>query len=185
MLAFYRSSVPSFPPSRSPSLLRLAPSHPPLPQSLSFPLPRVPQAGSCRPAQTPPRERGGGHHARDRAGSWGLPPPRPARALPRPGPHAPLLQHAAHWTPGCRGYDRGICGGRQSGPGPGGPGDRRGLGVPGYTGDVGLGPAEVRRSWFRNGELSGTGVISALAWQTVTCHSSTSPRHTWSYIATG
>ena len=55
---------------------------------------------------------------------------------------------------------------------------------PGLTGVVGccLGPAEVRRSWFRNGELSGTGVVSTLAWQTVTCHSSTSPRHTGSFI---
>ena len=74
--AFYRS--PSFPtfifssyPSSSPSSLILP----------SFLLPRVPQAGSRRPASTPPRERGDGHHARDRAGSWGLPPQRPTLAL--------------------------------------------------------------------------------------------------------
>ena len=90
--SFLSILVPSFPPSPSYSLLQLAPSHPPLPQSLSFSLPRVPQAGSRRPAQTPPRERGGGHHARDRAGSWGQPPQRPARALPRPGLHAPISE---------------------------------------------------------------------------------------------
>ena len=38
--------------------------------------------------------RGGGYHARDRAGSRGLPPKGPARALPRPGPHAPNLRRA-------------------------------------------------------------------------------------------
>ena len=37
---------------------------------------------------------GGGHHARDRAGSRRLPPQRPARALPGPGPHAPNLRRA-------------------------------------------------------------------------------------------
>ena len=35
---------------------------------------------------------GGGHRARDRAGSRRLPPQRPARALPRPGPHAPISE---------------------------------------------------------------------------------------------
>ena len=35
---------------------------------------------------------GGCHHAQDRAGSRGLPPQRPARALPRPGPHAPISE---------------------------------------------------------------------------------------------
>ena len=48
--------------------------------------------GEPRPAQTPPRERGGGHHARGRAGSRRLPPQRPARALPRPGLHAPISE---------------------------------------------------------------------------------------------
>ena len=40
----------------------------------------------------PPRKRGGGHHAWDRAGSRRLSPQRPARALPRPGPHAPISE---------------------------------------------------------------------------------------------
>ena len=40
----------------------------------------------------PPRERGGSHHAWDRAGSRRLPPQRLARALPRPGPHAPTSE---------------------------------------------------------------------------------------------
>ena len=40
----------------------------------------------------PPREREGGHHAWDRAGSRRLPPQRPARALPRPGLHAPISE---------------------------------------------------------------------------------------------
>ena len=53
---------------------------------------RVLQAGSPRPAQTPPQERGGGHHARDRAGFRRLLPQRPAWALPRPGPHAPISE---------------------------------------------------------------------------------------------
>ena len=35
---------------------------------------------------------GGGHHARGCAGSRRLPPQRPARALPRPGPHAPISE---------------------------------------------------------------------------------------------
>ena len=35
---------------------------------------------------------GGGHHARGCAGSRRLPPQRPARALPHPGPHAPILK---------------------------------------------------------------------------------------------
>ena len=83
MLAFYRSSVPSFLPSRSHSLLQLAPSHPPLPQSLSFPLPRVPQAGSDaasgaggRPPCPGPRWVLGA--ATPEAGP-GSPAPRPAR----------------------------------------------------------------------------------------------------------
>ena len=36
--------------------------------------------------------REGGHHARDRARSRRLPPQRPARVLPRPGPHAPISE---------------------------------------------------------------------------------------------
>ena len=39
-----------------------------------------------------PRERVGGHHARDCAGSWGLPPQRPARTLPHRGPNAPISE---------------------------------------------------------------------------------------------
>ena len=75
------------------SSFQLISSYPPLPHSFYPPSYfRVPQAGSHRPAQTPPRERGGGHHARDRAGSQRLPPQRPARALPRPGPHAPISE---------------------------------------------------------------------------------------------
>ena len=35
---------------------------------------------------------GGGHHVWDRAGSRRLPPQRPARALPRLGPHAPISE---------------------------------------------------------------------------------------------
>ena len=38
--------------------------------------------------------KGGGHHAGDCAGSRRLPPQRPARALPRPGPYAPNLRRA-------------------------------------------------------------------------------------------
>ena len=88
----------------------LLPSHslfPPSPIcSSSFPsfrafhptLPRVPQAGSRRPAQTPPRKRGGGHHTQDRAGTRRLPPQRPVRALPRPGPHALRPHCAADWA---------------------------------------------------------------------------------------
>ena len=57
---------------------------------------------------------GGGHHARDRAGSRRLPPQRPARALPRPGPHAPLPQCATHWTrnAGVTGMSEGVGGDR-------------------------------------------------------------------------
>ena len=46
-------------------------------------LPRIPRRGASRA--------GGGHYmrARDRAGSRRLPPQKPARALPRPGSHAP------------------------------------------------------------------------------------------------
>ena len=73
------------------SSFQLVSSYPPLPHYFHLPSYfRVPQAGSRRPAQMPPRERGGGHHAWDRAGSRRLPPQRPARTLPRPGPHAPL-----------------------------------------------------------------------------------------------
>ena len=75
------------------SSFQLISSYPPLPHSLYLPSYfRVPQAGSRRPAQMPPRERRGGHHAWDRAGSRRLPPQRPARALPRPGPHAPISE---------------------------------------------------------------------------------------------
>ena len=73
----------------SPSSRSFLPSSPHSLSSIPH-LSRVPQAGSRRPAQMPPRERGGGHHARHRAGPWRLPPQRPARALPRPGPHAPI-----------------------------------------------------------------------------------------------
>ena len=75
-----RSFLPFVPPPFPPSLLSV------------LHLPRVPEARSHKPAQTPPRERGGGHHARGCAGSRRLPPQRPARALPRPGPHAPILK---------------------------------------------------------------------------------------------
>ena len=132
MLSFYQSAhlAPSFPLIASSRLF-----FPHFPHSLSsFPhLPRVPQAGSRSPAQTPPRERGGGHHARGRAGSRRLPSQRPARALPHPGSHAPLPQHAAHWIQGCRGQPG--CLGATGGPGPGGPGGR-GLEAAGYTRDV-------------------------------------------------
>ena len=88
LLAFYRSfpfPTSSFSLAFSPILLFLVPCP-------SFLLPRVPRAGGRRPAQTPPRKRGGGHPTRGRAGSWGLPPQKPARALPRPGPHAPISE---------------------------------------------------------------------------------------------
>ena len=82
------SNLRSFP-VPSPFIL----SYPPLPH----PLPSLfclilPQAGSRGQAQVPPRSGGGGHHARDRAGPRRLPPQRPARALPRPGPHAPISE---------------------------------------------------------------------------------------------
>ena len=35
--------------------------------------------------------------------------------------------------------------------------------------------------WFRNGVVR-AGTVSVCAWRAVTCHSSTSPRHTGSYI---
>ena len=103
MLAFYRS-VPSFH-FLLPTLLPLSCLFSSSSSSFIVPLFFVsgaggePQAGSDAASGA-----GGGHHARDRAGSWGLPPQRPARALPRPGPHAPLLQHATHWIPVCRRY---------------------------------------------------------------------------------
>ena len=66
--------------------------YPSLPHPLSLFRLRMPQAGSRGQVQVPSRERRGGHHARDRAGSWRLPPQWPARALPRPGPHAPISE---------------------------------------------------------------------------------------------
>ena len=55
---------------------------------------RMALARSHGQAQMPPEGRGGGHQARDRPGSQRLrlPPQRPARALPRPGPHAPISE---------------------------------------------------------------------------------------------
>ena len=84
LLIGHRSLLPSC--SFLPILLFLIPKPP------SYFLPRMAQARNHRLAQKPPRERKGGHHARDHAGSRGLPLQRPARALPRPGPHAPISE---------------------------------------------------------------------------------------------
>ena len=71
-------SLPSFSLPRSSSFL---------PCSSSILPPRMAWVGSRGQAQMPLEGRGGGHHARLR-----LPPQRPARALPRPGPHAPISE---------------------------------------------------------------------------------------------
>ena len=92
--------APLPPPSSSfpPSLLLFLIPYPPsflliLPSSSSFLPPPPSFLLECRRlAPTPPRERGGGHHVRGRAGSWGLSPQRPARALPLPGLHAPISE---------------------------------------------------------------------------------------------
>ena len=63
-------------------------------------LPRMRPAGSHRQVLAPPRggaEGRGGHHARDHTQAGGFqrrrePPWRPAQALPRTGPHAPISE---------------------------------------------------------------------------------------------
>ena len=82
MLALYSASPSSVRPFLSSS-------------SLSFVLLILPWSaagGEPRAGSGAASEAGGGHHARDCAGSRRLPPQRPARDLPRPGPHAPISE---------------------------------------------------------------------------------------------